>query len=177
MLDSQKSQMQSDIRAFVLWSSSFTRRWHMNAAMSHADDHICAHQGRCGLLVMVLFPDHSPDLLRAAITHDAAEFVVGDLSAPFKQAGGDLVAQHAALEDRIRTAMGFGGVLTDLDQCRLKLVDRLDGFLFVNLRQPSEINRNGWPEVRAWIMQEAETLGIGDVVRGLLWDSDAGACE
>lgn len=177
MLDSQKPQVQSDVRAFLLWSSGFTRRWHMNAAMSHAEDYVCAHQGRCGLLVVVLFPDHSHGLLRAAITHDAAEFVVGDLSAPFEKSGGELVARHAALEDRIRGAMGFGDALSDLDQRRLKLVDSLDAFLFVNLRNPAEVGRNGWPDTRSWIVQEAEALGVGEVVRGLLWDSDAGACE
>lgn len=177
MLDARELGAQGGLRAFVLWSSSFTRRWHMNAAMSHTEDFVCAHQGRCGLLVMVLFPDHSIQLLRAAITHDAAEYAVGDLSAPFKAAGGDLVAKHAALEDRILDEMGFGNTLDELDQRRLKLVDRLDGFLFVNLRHPHEVGRNGWPDVRAWITQEAEALGVGNIVRGILWDSDAGLCE
>lgn len=167
----------SNIRPFVLWSSGFTRRWHMNAAMSHWDDYICAHQGRCGLLVLVLFPDHSRELLQATVTHDAPEFFVGDLAAPFKRSGAGVVEAHASLESRVLTDMGFSVELSDLDQRRLKLIDQLDGYLFVNLRMPQEIQRNGWPSVRDWIVQEAESLGVGALVRSVLWDSDAGACE
>lgn len=163
-----------DTCLYALWSSGFTRRWHMNAAMSCFEDYICAHQGRCGQLVISIFPDHSIELLRAMVTHDAAEFKVGDLSAPFKKVGGNLVAWHANLEARILARMGFGFELTDLDERRLKMVDRLDAYLFVSLRRPSEFKRQGWIKARRWLVNEAYGLGCGEVIEELLCDADTG---
>ena len=77
------------------------------------------------MLVIVLFPDHSLALLRAAVTHDAAEFVVGDLSQPFKAVGGGLVADHASLEGDVLTRMGLACDLSEFEQRCLKLIDRI----------------------------------------------------
>lgn len=164
-------------RLLHLWASGFARRWHQNAVMSVFEDFNCAHQGRCGVLVIALFPDHSHDLLKAVITHDAAEFVVGDLSQDFKKVGGELVSGHALQECNVLNRMGFGFDLSPTDRRRLKLVDRLDAYLFVQLRAPHEVLRNGWPEANAWLRQESRTLGCGEAVRGLLWDSERGAYE
>ncbi|WP_127111960.1 hypothetical protein [Shimia sediminis] len=164
-------------RPLHLWASGFARRWHMNAALSGADDFNCAHQGRCAMLVIVLFPDHSLTLLRAAVTHDAAEFVVGDLSQPFKAVGGGLVADHASLEGDVLTRMGLACDLSEFEQRCLKLIDRIDAVLFVQLRAPQEARRNGWPEVQDWCLGEAAQLGCGEAVAGLFWDSECRAYE
>ena len=164
-------------RPFHLWASGLARRWHMNAVMSDVDDFNCAHQGRCAMLVIVLFPNHSLALLRAAVTHDSAEFVVGDLQQPFKAEGGDLVADHADLEGDVLARMGLAFYLNEFEQRCLKLVDRLDAFLFVQLRAPHEARRNGWPRVRDWCLDEAAELGCGEAVAGLFWDSEGGAYE
>lgn len=163
-----------DRRLFALWASGFTRRWHMNPAMSCFDDYVCGHQGRCGQLVVSLWPDHSIGLLRAAVTHDAAESRVGDWSRPFKECGGDLVALHAALERAVLAAMGFAQDLTRCDAQRLQLVDYLDAFLFVQLRHPAEAARNGWPEAQAWLLVRAAELGCAAQVRGILTASAGG---
>jgi hypothetical protein len=161
-------------RLFALWTSGFTRRWHMNPAMSCFDDYNCSHQGRCAQLVISLFPDHSLALLRAAVTQDAPECRVGDLSRDMKDAGGSLVALHRAYEARVLFAMGFNQSLTLFDAKRLKLVDYLDAFLFVQLRHPAEVNRNGWPESRNVILSEAELLGCFESVNSMLKASAAG---
>lgn len=163
-----------DGRLFALWASGFTRRWHMNAAMSCFDDYICGHQGRCAQLVISLYPDHTIELLRAAATHDAAESRVGDLSRPFKECGGDLVKLHAALESKVLAAMGLAQDLSLFDALRLQLVDYLDAFLFVQLRHPAEAGRNGWPEARAWLMDQSRLMGCGDAVAAVLYDSAVG---
>ncbi|PIE15159.1 MAG: hypothetical protein CSA68_07355 [Rhodobacterales bacterium] len=155
-----------------MWASGFTRRWHMNAALSGVDDFNCAHQGWCAMLVIALFPNHSIELLRAAVTHDAAEFVVGDLSQTFKAVGGGLVDDHAALEGDVLRQMGLACDLSEFEQRCLKLIDRLDAVLFVQLRAPQEARRNGWPEVQDWCLAEADQLGCGVAVAGLFWDSE-----
>ncbi len=163
-----------DGRLFALWMSGFARRWHMNPAMSHIEDFNCSHQGRCALLVIALFPDHTVELLRAAVTHDAPEVRVGDLSKDLKKCGGEAVDAHAALERRVLGAMGFAEDLSHLDKRRLKLVDRLDAFLFVQVRHPAEAGRNGWPEDRAWLLSESCLLGCSDVVSSTLAAAFAG---
>ncbi|SFR40596.1 hypothetical protein SAMN04488005_1525 [Yoonia tamlensis] len=161
-------------RLYALWATGFTRRWHMNPAMSCFDDYNCGHQGRCAQLVITLFPDHSIALLRAAVTHDAAESRVGDLSRPFKECGGDLVVAHAALETQVLRAMGFDEHLTLDDADCLQLVDYLDAFLFVQLRNPLEATRNGWPAAREWLLWRSCDLGCRDAVAGILDASQVG---
>lgn len=155
-------------RLYELWASGFARRWHMNPAMSQFEDFNCAHQGRCAVLVMTLFPDHSIGLLRAAITHDAPEVRVGDLSRDLKDCGGEVVEQHAALEFRVLAAMGFAQDLSVLDRARLKLVDRLDAYLFVQLRHPVEAKRNGWPLARDWLCWQSRCLDCEAAMSDLL---------
>ncbi len=160
-------------RPYALWATGFTRRWHQNPELSHLDDLTCAHQGRCALLVMAIFPDHSLDLLRAAVTHDAGERWVGDLSAPFKRVGGPLIKQHAQLEEEILAKIGFGFVLGYFDAQRLQLVDKLDAYLFVQLRAPDVLKRNGWVEAFQWILEEAEALDCRELVRDCILDGQA----
>ena len=156
------------IDLFVLWMSGFTRRWHMNPAMSRFDDYVCGHQGRCAQLVISMFPDHSLALLRAAVTHDAAEYFVGDLAAPFKAWGGEFVEMHADLEHGVLDRMGFAQQLCFKDRDRLGFVDRLDALLFVRLHNPVEAAREGWPEVEAMLREMAQGLGCVDALHGLL---------
>ena len=151
-----------------IWRGAFTRRWHMNPDLSHLDDPICGHQGRCALLVLLLFPDASRDLLRAAVTHDQAEAVVGDLAMPFKQRGGDLVAAHAALEAAQLAQMGLAVDLDRLDAFRLTLVDRLDCYLFAALRVPHVLARADWIAAGDAIYDLAVELGVGPVVAAML---------
>ena len=154
-----------------LWCSGFTRRWHMNPALSWADDYICAHQGRCGMLVIALFPDHSLNLLRAAITHDAAESRVGDLSRLFKDAGGAVAAAHAALEAECLRDMGLDWDLTPLDQKRLKLVDVLDAQLFCILRAGPEAFSPEWLTALNGLYDKAHRLGVRARVVELVRDA------
>lgn len=158
-------------KSFQKWMSGFARRWHMNPMMSRHDDLVCAHQGRCGQLVIMLWPDHSIELLRAAVTHDAAEIMVGDLSGPFKASGEEVVQKHAQLEDSVLRAMGFAQDLTDLDRERLRFVDQLDAYLFVQLHCPQEVTRNGWTKVGDWLLESAKALGVGAVISDMLGDA------
>lgn len=151
-----------------LWLSGFVRRWHMNPSLSDLDDYTCAHQGRCAMLVIALFPDHSHDLLRAAVTHDGAEVRVGDLSAPFKDCAGDLVQAHAALEHIQLDCMGLRVDLVPDDWDRLKLVDRLDAYLFIALRRPTELHQPDWRDATFSLEAMAGQLGVHDQVFDLL---------
>jgi hypothetical protein len=64
----------------------------------------------------------------AALTHDAAEQVVGDVPAPTKRYLG--AEQLDSLEEDVRRAYGLAYCLTDDEKRRLALADALDGLLY-----------------------------------------------
>ena len=149
-----------------IWRGSCTRRWHTHPDLAVHDDPICGHQGRCALLVILLWPVHSAALLRAAVTHDMGEFRVGDLPAWLKEEAGDLIADHAAAEQRAMAAMGLVVPLDGLDQVRLHLVDKLDAYLFARHRMPHVVNHHAWRAAQGRILDAAVQTGVrGEVAR------------
>ncbi|MCF7700537.1 hypothetical protein [Loktanella sp. M215] len=151
-----------------IWRGSFTRRWHTHPDLAVHDDPICGHQGRCALLVIVLWPDHSSELLRAAVTHDMGEFRVGDLPAWLKEEAGDLIEDHAAAEHRALAAMGLLVPLDDDDRVRLHLVDKLDAYLFARHRVPHVVNHPAWRAARMRIFEAAAQTGVWTAVESMV---------
>lgn len=143
------------------WRSGFVQRWHSNPDLSDLHDENAAHQGRCAMLALKLFPDCSRDLLVACVTHDAAEWFVGDIAYTKRErafASALDEAEAAALAD-----MGLAIGLNPADRRRLKLVDRLDAYLFVRHRRPHVLSGDGWPEQVERLEQEwRETGALGD---------------
>ncbi len=162
------------VRAYL---SGSVNRWHMNPAMAWTGQPIADHQGRCVLLLLVLHPCPSVNLIRAVATHDAGELGAGDLSYDLKVQNPVLAAAHADFEDGQRQALvGPDPVLT-LDEARwVKLIDRLEGAAWVLHRHPAEYARaaSGWQKAEPWLFLTADDLGCGDAVRGLLHDLKAG---
>lgn len=87
------------------------------------------HSHGVALLCMVIDPDCSFDLVKAALLHDMAEQRTGDIPSPAKRElgiGGDL----EAIEHRILEENGFAFPnLSDEDQLTLKLADVAHGAL------------------------------------------------
>lgn len=137
------------------WLATFTRRWHANPALCHTIDPVAAHSGRMGVLALHLFgATASRDLLVACLTHDLGESKAGDTPYPAKrdQALGE------ALDRLEATALADMGMLFDLnsplDQRRLKYLDRLDAYLWVQHHAPHALEGDGWPEQLAWLNAE-----------------------
>lgn len=156
-------------RAYV---SGSVMRWHHNPAMVWTGQTDADHQGRCVLLACLLHPAPSASLLRYLATHDA-----GDLSLDFKQAQPEMAAVHAAFEGEARQRMcGPDPVLT-VDEVRwAKLIDRLESACWCLHRNPEEYRRpgSGWLRAEPWMLMQADDLGCGDAVRGLLHDLKGG---
>jgi hypothetical protein len=134
------------------WRGGFVRRWHSNPDMADLIDEIAAHQGRCAILALKLFPDCSRYLLEACVTHDAAEWYVGDIA--YTRMDRTFAAALDKAEALALSDMGLGLVLTPDDRRRLKLIDRLDAYLFAKHRRPHVLTGDGWPEQREWLAQE-----------------------
>lgn len=140
------------------WRAGFVRRWHSNPDMSDLHDENAAHQGRCAILALKLFPSCSYELLRACVTHDAAEWFVGDIAYTRRDREFAVAldkAEASALRD-----MGLWYSLDSGDQRRLKFVDRLDAYLFALHRRPNVLTGDGWPEQHDWLVAEWSAIKV-----------------
>jgi 5'-deoxynucleotidase YfbR-like HD superfamily hydrolase len=112
-------------------------RWHAHAdrRLRDSGDTIDGHQMRVVSLCVSLaasigHPLHDSDLTLAAIKHDEAERVLGDMPGPAKYRFPALAAAYAEVEKQVLTEMGYDWTLTDKEQDMLTLCDKLDAWLW-----------------------------------------------
>lgn len=135
--------------------AGFVRRWHTNPDLAHTCDRIDGHAGRVARIIIMLHPNPSFDLIRAALIHDDGESETGDLSATFK----DRIsvecmwqindAESKAAEMIWGDALGYRITGSDLEW--LRFADRLDAFMWARHHAPHVLDGVGWPEARLWL--------------------------
>lgn len=126
-----------------MWHGGETRRYHgfrmlMEDTVGHHSFNVCC-------IILKVMPDASAALLRAAIKHDVAEHIVGDMPAPSKRAAPDYHLGGSESSNRMTFREWFGqyetktaaahGVQLDEDLTAeeawvLKFADSLDGMRF-----------------------------------------------
>lgn len=88
------------------------------------------HSHSVAMLVLVLDPGATAPMLKAALLHDMAEQVTGDIPSPAKREYG-IGDQVDALEDRLLTESGWAYPgLSESERRTLKLADIASGALF-----------------------------------------------
>jgi len=88
------------------------------------------HSHLVALLCTLIDPDASRELLMAALLHDLAEQVTGDIPSPAKHQFG-ISEQVSEMEAKIMRSAGIDFPLLTLDEARiLKLADLAQGALF-----------------------------------------------
>jgi len=150
-----------------LWASGFVNRWHSNPdpRLRNSGDTTAAHSQRVATLVALLTAAKLDDVL-AALWHDAPEVFVGDAPGPAKRAFPNLQAALDHADEVWWKALGWeraprtDGIVA--------LCDKLDAYLFVRDVAPDRIFSGEWTSARHWLEARADTLGVGDVVRGLV---------
>lgn len=65
-----------------MWRGGYTTRYHTERTLR--EDTVGHHSFNVAAIVMYVRPDASAALLRAALLHDVAEHVLGDIPAPVK---------------------------------------------------------------------------------------------
>ncbi len=152
-----------------LYRSGDVRRYHANPALARHGQNLADHQCRVAQIILALHHDPSVYLLKAALTHDVGEYVVGDLPYDFKRDNPLQASQHALMETIAReTICGPDPVLTDEETAWLKLADRLECVAFCISRDwqtycnPSA----GWKEATDDVLDRADALGV----RAKVWD-------
>jgi len=108
-------------------------------------------------LACVLWPEPSAALFRAIACHDLGEIATGDVPAPTKR---DPVIAEALdrLEAKALRDMGLVFHVDPDDARRLKLLDRLDAYLFVTQYAPHALDGDGWTAAKAWLFAEQEAI-------------------
>lgn len=108
-------------------------RWHAHEdhRLRNSGDTIDTHQSRVAIMCISLaayigHPLHNSDLVAAALRHDEAERVLGDMPSPAKDRFPALAAAYAKAEKQVLTEMGYNWTLTDQEQDMLTLCDKLD---------------------------------------------------
>ena len=108
-------------------------RFHSHPRLRHTRDDIDKHQQRVAMLSLSLsaaigHPVYMGDLMRAAMHHDEAEKVLGDMPAPAKARVPALAAAYAEAELTVMAEMGHTWTLTRQEDAMLRLCDRLDAW-------------------------------------------------
>jgi len=137
--------------------AGLVRRWHCNPSLAHLTDTVASHSGRMAALACVLWPEPSAALFRAIACHDLGEIATGDVPWPVKQDPA-LKAALDRLEAQALRDMGLAFHVGPDDARRLKLLDRLDAYLFVTQYAPHALDGDGWPAAKAWLFAEQEEI-------------------
>jgi hypothetical protein len=130
-------------------------------ALQNSGDNIDVHQLRvrrwCGQICSSLGVDVSPDLDKAALNHDQAERVLGDMPGPAKERFPALAAANAKAELQVLTEMGLTWNLTRQEADILNLADKADAWLIAC--RVGAADDPEWVEAFAKLQRMADKLG------------------
>lgn len=150
-----------------LYRTGFGQRYAMNPEMAWTGQTLGHHQWGVAILLLELFPDCSMATLREALLHDTGEPGAGaDVSAPAKAKYPTLAEAAFDAEWNERVELGVPCVgATGYDVDAVTLCDKLEAYMFAQVRCPHVLARDNWPECRSKIIGLAARLGVEQQVR------------
>lgn len=139
--------------------AGFTRRWHSNPDLCGTVDPIDGHQGRVARIILMLHPNPTVSLLKAALTHDDGEGVVGDTSGMTKADHPQEYGILQVLECKAREAIwGPQPDMLNANRLWLRFADKLDAYMWAAHHKPHVMAGDGWPEAGAWLLDTCHIL-------------------
>lgn len=118
-------------RQLALLDGLLVKRFHTVNVLK--EQTVGQHSAEALALLVIAYPDSSPNLMKAVLFHDLMELCTGDTPAPVKQRSAEVKATLDSMEDEgYQRAFGTDDPfpkLSDEDNHRLKFVDRLSGLL------------------------------------------------
>lgn len=113
-----------------IYKGAKTKRFH--TADTLTEQSVGEHSFGVAWLIVLIDPNARRELILAAMAHDLAEHVIGDVSSPAKRQYPALKAALDAAEGNILAEMGldFEAKLTTEERKLLKVADMLDGMMF-----------------------------------------------
>ena len=155
-------------RILEVWNSD-VNRWHAHRDhwlrnSGNTDD---SHAMRCVRLLYVLNPNASRELILAVAFHDVGERKSGDVPWGAKQ---DATMRHVLtrLECDEIDRLGMGVAITSEEYGWLKMVDRLDAYLWVSHVAKHLLRTPEWELEALQMVDRARECGVEDVVVALI---------
>lgn len=143
------------------WLAHRVQRYHTNPHLALYGQTNADHAWGVAAIIAWLKPDASADLLRAALFHDAGEYEVGDLPAPFKQLHPAIAEQHREAEAQAQEDLSPEPIaLTEVGQQWLRLADMVEAIMFTGLRAPHLLETPDWGDQIAEATRLANELGV-----------------
>lgn len=150
------------------WRATFTRRWHSNPDLAHTVDPVGGHSCRVAIIIDHIWPNCRKEVIMAAITHDLAETLTGDIPQPAK-------AKSQTLSDELTSLEHFwnynNGIIYDLSEgewLKVKIADRLDAWMWADHHAPYILEQDDWQECIQWVRETLKEMGKLEKVEGLL---------
>lgn len=121
-------------------------------------DTVGKHSAGVACYVLLIDPKASADVIKAAVVHDLAECVVGDIPAPTKREfNAGAREQLASMEDRLLEVHGLDFDLNAQEWMLIKVADYLDGLSFC-VEESLRGNRPGMAKVADTYIHYLEEL-------------------
>ena len=108
----------------LLRDASSVSRYH--TVRTHRQQSVADHSHGVAMLMLRIHPSAAAHVLRAALCHDLAEVVTGDLPAPVKWANPVLKELLAGIEVRYEDALGISTELSEDEMLLLKWCDTME---------------------------------------------------
>ena len=161
-----------------IWNSDVIR-WHASRshALRNSGDTTDAHAARCCRLLLALKPDASANLIAATLHHDVAERVTGDTPWGAKIDDATLRDVLGRLETAENDRLGLSTPRHDEDVQWIKLVDRLDAYLWCAMVAPAQLRLTDWDGAYCDILDRATMLGVLDDVGPVLSVANSGGLQ
>lgn len=122
--------MRNDRQIMELWDAAYVKRWHTENIVG--EQTVGSHSFGVVLLLLLLHPEPTQTLLRAAAFHDLAEKWTGDLPTQLKWSHPELRAEHDRVEEACEKHKDIymDDALTQIEKNWLKACDMLDAYMF-----------------------------------------------
>lgn len=137
-------------------------RWHAHpdSRLRLSGDTINSHQQRCVDLLMRIYPNASQPLIEAVRYHDEAERWLGDMPYMAKQQFSDLAAAMREAEICIEMDHGIPAPKTTFDRSMVKIVDRLDAYLWMLDCAPDLAKEKDWIAALDALILLSDQMGV-----------------
>lgn len=152
-----------------LWKRD-VNRWHSHPSrkLRNSGDTVHAHAARCCILLLDLHPTASAQLIASCLMHDAAEGWTGDVPYNAKHRWPMLTSALAWAETDVEMQVGVTTPATQKDRDWIKLVDRLDAYLWMLDVAPEEAASFEWQECQRDLLARADALGVRQKVWAMI---------
>jgi len=139
---------------FTVWRATFVRRWHKSPDFYDSGDMQHGHAGRMAVMSLWLWPDDY-ELAAACVLHDMGEGGEGpgDVCGLSKARAPRWAARAAQQEQIAYSGLGLPAVQPD---SRVRLLDRLDAYLWAMLHKPWLGGLAKWEDAAADILDLCE---------------------